>query len=223
MNFRTFLTTGLAVGSVALSAPLANSATPSAAPPAAPAAAPEPPVVQGPPIPGYCVFSARQILGQSKVGQAVDARLRVLSQQVEAELQPEADGIKADERALQTQGASMDQATGQAKQANLQLRVTNFEKREQLRQQEMQATQNKQVGIILKQLDPILRGIYQQQKCSILVDGDAGGVTLMNDQMNLSPAAVTQLDAKLQTLTFDREHLDTAQAGAAGAPPAGGQ
>ncbi|HLY81153.1 MAG TPA: OmpH family outer membrane protein [Caulobacteraceae bacterium] len=163
---------------------------------------------QGPPIAGYCVFSINEVIGGSKVGQSVVARLKVLGSQVNAELQPEADGIRTDERTLESSQASLDAATLQAKRANLELRVSNFEKREQQRQQEMQATQQKQFAVVLKELDPIMRELYQQRSCSVLVDGDAGGVRLVNPAMDLSGQAITGLDAKIQTLTFDREHLD---------------
>jgi len=195
---------------LAAAALIPASATAQAPTGAAPAA---PPIRQGPPITGYCVFSINEVLGASKVGQAVVARLKVLSSQVNAELQPEADGIRTDERTLEAQQATLDAATLQAKRANLELRVANFEKREQQRQQEMQATQQKQFGVVLKELDPIMRDLYQQRSCSLLVDGDQGGVRLVNPAMDLSPQAVVALDAKIQTLTFDREHLD--QPGAA--------
>ena len=207
MNVRSLLLAGLAACAIA---PIASAAT---APTAGAAAAP-PPVRQGPPIAGYCVFSINEVLGGSKVGQAVVARLKVLGSQVNAELQPEADGIRTDERALESSQASLDAATLQAKRANLQLRVSNFEKREQQRQQEMQATQQKQFAVVLKELDPIMRDLYQQRNCSVLVDGDAGGVRLVNPAMDLSGQAITGLDGKIQTLTFDREHLDQ-QGGAA--------
>jgi Skp family chaperone for outer membrane proteins len=105
----------------------------------------------------------------------------------------------------------------QAKRANLELRVANFEKREQQRQQEMQATQQKQFAVIAKELNPVMITLYQQQHCSILVDGDAGGVRIANPAMDLSRSAIAGLDGRIQTLTFDREHVDSAQ-GAAAAP-----
>ena len=208
MNVRSLLIAGLAVSAIVPAASAVAAPPPAAAPAAAP-------VRQGPPIAGYCVFSINEVLGGSKVGQAVVGRLKVLGSQVNAELQPEADGIRTDERALESSQASLDAATAQAKRANLQLRVSNFEKREQQRQQEMQATQQKQVGIVLKELDPIIRDLYQQRGCSVLIDGDAGGVRLVNPAMDLSGQAITGLDGKIQTLTFDREHLDQGAAPAA--------
>jgi Skp family chaperone for outer membrane proteins len=208
MNVRILLLAGLAASALIPVGSIAAQTTGAAAPAAAP-------IRQGPPITGYCVFSINEVLGASKVGQAVVGRLKVLTSQVSAELQPEADSIRADERTMESTQATTDAATLQAKRANLELRVANFEKREQLRQQEMQATQQKQFGVVLKELDPIMRDLYQQRGCSVLIDGDQGGVRLVNPAMDLSPQAVTGLDARIQTLTFDREHLDNAQPGAA--------
>jgi outer membrane protein len=208
MNVRKLLAVGLSVGALS---PIGSAALAQSSGAAAPA---PPPITHGPPITGYCVFSLNEIIGASKVGQSVVARLKVLGGQVTAELQPEADAIRTESRTLESQASTMDQATLQARQANLQLRASNFQKREQLRQQEMQATQQKQFGVILRELDPIMRTLYQQKTCSILVDGDTGGVRIVNPAMDLSPAAVSALDLKIQSLTFDREHLDTQPAAA---------
>ena len=208
MTARTSLLAGLAASALIAVAPVASAQTGAAATPA--------PLVQGPPIGGYCVFSLNEIISGSKVGQAVVSRLKVLTSQVTAELQPEAESLNTDARALEASRATLDQATLQAKQANLQLRAANLQKTEQQRQQEMQSTQQKQFGVVLKQLDPIMRDLYQQRHCSILIDGDSGGVRMINPQMDLSPAAVAALDLRIQTLTFDREHLGTAAPGSTG-------
>ena len=75
MNTRTLLVAGvLASAAFALAtAGLAQSTrTGGAASPALP------PISHGPPIAGFCVFSPREIIATSKVGQSVDARLKVL-------------------------------------------------------------------------------------------------------------------------------------------------
>jgi outer membrane protein len=206
MNFRTLLVTGAAAGALALAS------TVGAAPAPAAASAAAAPIRQGPPIGGYCVFSLNEVIGGSKVGQAVVARLKVLGSQVNAELQPEADAIRRDDQALQ---AAPNDPAAASKRAALEQRFAAFQRKEQQRQQEMQATQQKQFGVVLKELDPIIRELYQQRNCSVLIDGDQGGVRLINPAMNISPQAITGLDARIQTLTFDREHLDTQAPGAA--------
>jgi outer membrane protein len=170
------------------------------------------PLTQGPPINGMCVFSESGIIQGSKVGQAVVGRLRALKQQVDAELQPEANAINSDAKALDGQRASLAPAAFQAKQANLQLRATNLDKRAQLRSRELQATQAKQFQVIGAALEPILRQLYEQRQCSMLFDRDGAGVRAMNPTMDLTSQAVSALDQKIQTLTFDRETLpDTGQ------------
>src|SRR6476661_1067598 len=99
MNVRTLLITGLAAGAMVAASSVGAAPAPAAPPPAAP-------IRQGPVIPGYCVFSLNEVIGGSKVGQAVVARLKVLGSQVNAELQPEADAIRRDEQALQTAGGA---------------------------------------------------------------------------------------------------------------------
>jgi len=202
MTLRSFLAVGLAAGALVVNAP-------AIAAPAAGAAPAPAPVPQGPPIPGYCAFSLNEIIGGSKVGQVIIARLKVLGSQVNAELQPEADSIRSEEQTLQGQSASLDAATLQSRRQNLGLRISSFEQREQQRQKEMQATQQKQFGVILRELDPVMRELYAQHRCSILVDADQGGVKIISPEMDLSRQSVVGLDARIQTLTFDREHLDT--------------
>ena len=141
----------------------------------------------------------------------------MLDTQWRAELQPQADAINTDKRALDAQASTLDRPTLEAREATLQLRITNFEKLEQQRLQEMQATQQKQVGVIQHQLDPVLRTLFQGHACTILLERDSGGVAVVNPAMDLSVAAVGGLDAKIQTLTFDREHIEP------GAQPQPGQ
>jgi Skp family chaperone for outer membrane proteins len=185
---------------------------------AARGAAAAPPLRQGPPIPGLCIYSLQAVMGASKVGQSVVARLKVLEGQANAELQPQADAIQTEERTLQQQQPTLDGATFQARQANLQLRYSNLQKLGAQRNEEMQRTQQKQFAAVFKQLQPVMTSLYQQHQCSVLINADAGGVQIASPAMDLSKDAVAGLDARIQTLgAFDREHIE-AQTSAA---PAG--
>jgi len=201
-----FLLASVAAGLLTVLASMSAAQAPRAPAPAAPAQA-QPPVTQGPPISGVCVYSENGIMQGSKVGQAVIGRLRALKQQVDAELQPEANSINSDAKALDSQRASLAPAAFQAKQASLQLRATNLQKRAQLRSRELQATQQKQFQVIGAALEPILRQLYQQKQCAMLFERDSAGIRAINSAMDLSSQAVSALDQKIQTLTFDRETL----------------
>jgi Skp family chaperone for outer membrane proteins len=201
MTVRNHLIAGLAAGAAVALAPI----TFAAAQPTPPAA---PPLTFGAPIPGFCTFSFSQIMAQSKVGQAVVTRLKQLDAAWQAELQPQADSFNTDKRAFEAQQATMDPAARDARAAALQLRFSNLQKLAAQRQQEMEATQNKQFGVVEAQVEPIIRQLFQARACSVLIQREQAGIGFVNPAMDLSSAAVTGLDAKIQTLTFDREHVE---------------
>jgi outer membrane protein len=199
MTVRNLLIAGLATGAVLSFATLTSAQTPAAQPP---------PLTYGPPIAGLCTFSFNQVVAQSKVGQSFANRLKVLAQQVGAELQPQADAINTEKRTLESQASTLDRATLDARQANLELRYQNFEKLNQQRQAEMQATEQKQLAVLQAQVEPIVRQLFQARQCSTLLARDSGAVLVSTPGNDISGGAVTALDAKIQTLTFDREHID---------------
>jgi Skp family chaperone for outer membrane proteins len=208
MTARNHLIAGLAAGAaVALaSAAFAAGTTPAPA---------QPPLTFGPPIAGFCTFSFQQIMGTSKVGQAVLTRLKQLDAAWQAELQPQVTSFNTDKQAFDAQAASMDAATREARGAALQLRYANLQKLAAQRQQEMEATQNKQFGVVEAQVEPVIRQLFQAHACSVLIQREQAGIGFVNPAMDLSAGAVQGLDAKIQTLTFDREHLEPgAQPGA---------
>ncbi|HEX4741873.1 MAG TPA: OmpH family outer membrane protein [Caulobacteraceae bacterium] len=184
-----------------------------AQPRATTAATPAPVIAQGPVIPGVCTISVNQAISESQVGQFVRTRLQQLGQQVSAELSPEDTSISNDAKAYQAKAATLDATSRQSQGQALQARANAFQQKYELRQREMQATQEKALNRIAQELDPIAQQLYQQHRCSILINRNA--VLIGNPDMDLTSAAVTQLNGKLQQFAFDREHLDTAPAPAA--------
>jgi outer membrane protein len=64
----------------------------------------------------------------------------------------------------------------------------------------------------------VIRSAYQQARCSVLIQRDS--VVLANPAMDITPAVVTGLNAKITQFAFDRERLDQAAAPPAAAAPA---
>jgi outer membrane protein len=218
MNARSLLVAGVTAGAILAlaSAPLAQ--TRAAARPAGAAPAAGPPLSFGAPISGLCVYSEGQIFGQSKVGQSVAARMKMLASAVNAELQPEADAIQTEKKTLDASGSTMDQATLQQRAQALQVRFNNFEKRASQRNEELKQTQAKEVQEMERQLQPVLSQLFQQHGCAILLEREQAGIAAVNPSMDFSGQAVGALDTRIQTLTFDRVNLDsqaTAQPAAA--------
>src|SRR5450432_4697309 len=173
----------------------------------APAAAP-PPVPEGPPIPGLCIVSMNQAISQSTVGQYVTGRLNQITAQVKAELGPENTAIETDGRALEAARPTLDAATFQTRAQALQTRINALRQKADLRQREVQATEQKAVNRIAQELDPVVRQLYLQKRCSALLDKSS--VVNANRDMDMTAQAITGLNGRIQQFAFDREHLDTA-------------
>ena len=186
-------------------------AAPASAAPArttAPAAAPVQALASGPAIPGLCVLSTQQAIANSKVGQYVNSRMEQILAQVRAELAPEETSITADAKAFEAARATLDQATLQSRGQALDGRVNALRQKAELRNREIKATNDKSLNRIAQELDPLAQQIYQQRRCSILVDKQA--VMTENSEMDLTPSVATALDARIQQFQIDREHLDAA-------------
>ncbi|WP_304176585.1 OmpH family outer membrane protein [Phenylobacterium aquaticum] len=181
---------------------------------AAPAAAAAPTISYGPAIPGICVLSLEGAVGNSTVGKYVQTRMTQIGTQVQAELTAEQTAINSAAKALDAQKGTLDQGSFDKQAADLQLRANAYQRKAQLRDREMQATQQKALGRVSQELDPVVRAAFQQSKCSLLLQRDA--LVIANPQMDITGAVVTGLNARITQFAFDREHLDQAMPAQAG-------
>lgn len=175
---------------------------------AAPAAAPA--VSHGPALPGVCVISLEGAITGSTVGQYVQTRLQQIAAQVQAELKAEDTALQTEAKTLEGQRASLDQKTFETRATALQNKANVFQRKAQQRERELGATQQKALGRVGQELDPIIRQVYQQRQCSLLLNRDS--VVLANPAMDISQPVVTALNAKITQFNFDRERLDQAAA-----------
>ncbi|MDP1961738.1 MAG: OmpH family outer membrane protein, partial [Reyranella sp.] len=113
---------------------------------------------------------------------------------------------KNEAKAIDGARATLTADALEKRSADLQVRYNAFQRKQQLRQSEVQATERKAVTRILQELDPIAVNVYQARNCSILL-GD--GVLLSNPAMDITDQVVQGLNAKIKTFTFNRERLDT--------------
>ncbi|WP_395672650.1 OmpH family outer membrane protein [Phenylobacterium sp.] len=207
----------LAAAALGAGAPaLAQQATAPAAAPAAPA------VTHGAAPPGLCILSIQGAIAGSTVGKYVDTRLQQIIGQVNAELNGERTAIETESRTLQTQSATLDRTTLEQRGAALQVRVNALQRKAAQREQEVSATEQKAIGRVGQEMEPLIRQAYQQKGCAVLLNRDS--VVIANPALDLTPAVVTALNAKITQFTFDRERLDQpaapAQTGATRAPAA---
>jgi outer membrane protein len=205
MTFKT-LALAACAGAIALASGSAALAQADASAPA---------ITYGAPIAGLCTLSIDGVIGGSTVGKYVDSRLQQIGAQVQAELSGEKSAIDTEARALEGQRATLDQSSFEQRVAALQVRQNALERKAQLREREMQATQQQAVGRVLNEMKPLIASVAQGQRCAIVEDRSS--VIMVNPAMDLSPAVVTALNGKLTQFAFERTRLDQPQAGAA--PP----
>jgi outer membrane protein len=204
------------VAATCVAAITASASTAAFAQAAAPAAAPA--VSHGPALPGVCVISLEGAITTSTVGKYVQSRLQQIASQVQAELKAEETALQTEAQTLDSQRASLDQKTLETRAQALQTKANAFQRKAQQRERELGATQQKALGRVGQELDPIIRQVYQQRQCSLLLNRDS--VVLANPAMDISQPVVTALNAKITQFTFDRERLDQAAAPAQTPAPA---
>ena len=113
--------------------------------------------------------------------------------------------------------ATLDQSALEQQAAALQVRANAWQRKGQLRQREVEATEQKQLARVYQELDPAIRQAYQAKTCSILIERES--VLLGNPAMDITDSVVAAVDARIKTLTFDRERLDQAAPGAQALQP----
>ena len=210
MNFKP-LATAVCASAVLMAAP-AFAQQPAAAP-AGPA------LTHGAAIPGICSLSVEAAIGASAVGRAIQTRMQQLAQQVQAELTAEQTALQNEAKTLQEQRANIAPNAFQQRAGDVQNKADTLQRKAQLRDRELQVTQQKALNRVSIEVTPLIRNIYQQKGCSVLLQGEAVVGDFVNPAMDLTEQTAKALDGKITTLSFDRERLDPNTGGPA--PSAG--
>jgi outer membrane protein len=166
------------------------------------ASAQQAPANPGPVIPGVCVYYNARLLAQSSAGQAVEARMQQLAQEVQGELQPYATSIQTDAQQLQASGASLPADQLQQRRQALQQRAQEAQQLEATRENELRYTLGMQRQAITEAVSPILTTLYQEKGCGLLLDRES--VFMMNPAMDVTDLAIQRLNTALPTLSFNR-------------------
>lgn len=172
------------------------------------APAPQAQPLGGPVVPGVCLLSREAIFANAAVGLAASARLAELTQAAQAEIDQQRAPLEAEARALE----------GEADNAQTQQRRQQLAERWQALQQlaahnsrEIEATRARALEQIATEAQPVIAEVYGQKNCGLLFDRNSAlGGNFAND---LTADVVRGLDARIQTITFERERLPQQQPG----------
>ena len=213
---KTLILSAAAVALLCAPAALAQAqrpAQPAAQPPAQGAQATARPSNPGPVIPGVCVLDEQRAIAQSAAGRAYSARMQQLTQQAQAELRPQETSLQNDVNAFQNQRATLPQDQQQSRAQALNTRMENLNRTAEARRRELAATQERQLGRIVNEMQPIVSQVYVARGCGIMLA--RGGVVYSNPAMEVTDQVIQQLNARMPTITFERERLPATPAPAA--------
>lgn len=160
----------------------------------------------GPLIPGVCLLSREAIFANAAVAKVATTRLADLARAAQAEIDQQRTPLEAEVKSLEGQP---DNAQTKQKREALATRWTALQRKANHNSREIDATRAKAMERISTELQPMISQVYASKKCGLLFDRNTAlGGNFAND---LTGDVVKGLDAKIQTITFDRERLPEQQ------------
>ncbi|APR54652.1 OmpH family outer membrane protein [Sphingomonas koreensis] len=164
----------------------------------------------GPLVPGVCLLSREAIYANAAVGKAATVRLQELARVAQTAINDERTPLEAEAKALEGQP---DNPQNKQRRTALAARWQALQGKAAHDSREIEATRVKVLAQIASDAQPVIAQVYGQKKCGLLFDRNVAlGGNFGND---LTADVVKALDAKVQTITFERERLPQAAAPAA--------
>ena len=152
----------------------------------------------GPVIEGVCLLSREAIFANAAIGKAGSARLAELASAAQAEIDRQRVTLEAELGALESQAESPARAALVQRWQVLQGQAAHDSA-------EIDATRAAVMERIANEAQPVIAQAYTAKNCGLLLDRTlALGGNFAND---LTPEVVRLLDARIQTITFERERL----------------
>jgi Skp family chaperone for outer membrane proteins len=192
--------------------PPARVATPAPVKTAAPPPAASGAALEGPLVKGVCLLSQEAVLTNAKAAQAIDTRLKQLKTQAQSEVDGGRAPVDADLKILQADAAKTPAPAAadiEKRRVAIQARYQTLQELADQRNREIEATRAKAVGRLSVEMQPVLATAYRAHGCGLLFNRNAVMAGNMGD--DLTAEVIRGLDAKITTMTFDREVLPPAQ------------
>jgi outer membrane protein len=192
---KTIKTIGLTAKACAVAALVSGMTAAFAAPALAQNAAP---VTQNTPAPKILVIDRAAILRGSKVGQDIGRQVQGYTQSAEKEFKGESDHLRSEGQALQQQIAILAPDVKKNKIAAFEAEQQAFQKKVQLRQDQIQGGVMQARQTVEKALGPILQGIMSERGANLLLDRNV--VLLGTVDIDVTALAIDRLNKKLPSV-----------------------
>jgi Skp family chaperone for outer membrane proteins len=159
----------------------------------------------GPTIPGACLLSREAVLTNAKVGQAATTRLQQIAEEAQGQVNTERKPLDAEITALQAEASKLSAADRAKREQELNKKLAPLQAQAERLSQEIELTRRTALERISVEAQPVIAAVYKQKGCGLLIDRNMVlGGNFAND---LTPDVVKGLDAKLTTISFNRESL----------------
>ncbi len=156
-------------------------------------------------VPGVCMLSREAVLANARVSVAANARIEQMIDSGNAEFAAERQGVDADIAALRQEAAGLSEDVRKSRAASLSAQLQAIRAKAEHRSKEISLTRSKVFQQISDHLQPVIAAAYKAEGCGLLLDRSSvlGG----NYSHDITASVVTGLDAKITTISFEREEL----------------
>jgi len=159
----------------------------------------------GPAVPGLCLLSREAVVANAAVGKSTLTRLKQITDAAQAEVDAERRPIETDAKTFQAEAPKLSAEQRKTREQALGARLQAVRVKAEQRSREIDATRAKALQRVSAELQPVVAQVYKQHGCGLLVDRNSvlGG----NMDNDLTAAVIKALDAKITTISFNRESL----------------
>ncbi len=155
------------------------------------------PVSGAAPVARVLMVDLRRVMALSKVGQDIQKQVADLKHQAQAELSGEGQALQRDRAALEQQAAILAPDVKARKARDFDARVAAFQKKLQQRGGLIQGGVLKAQQQVEQALGPVLQGIMQERRATVLLDRSA--VLLAPNAIDVTGDVIRRLDMKMPT------------------------
>ena len=163
------------------------------------------------------VLNYENMITSSDIGRDMTTKLTQLNQQMQAELQPEAQTIQQEQQSLQqaTTGMTPQQIRGNsslnARVEALQQRIAQFRTRETTAARDYEYTRQMTLADFNRQITPMVQGAMESRGAGIVVD--AAVTRLVLPGANITDDVVQRLNQQLRSINVTRQTAPAAPTG----------
>jgi outer membrane protein len=157
------------------------------------------------------VFDQQEVMGTSKAGKDMDAKLNAIADAMDKELGPEDTRLDTERKAIQQLTVNLTPEQINAR-ADLKTRIEAFrrsaiaqEQKRAKRAQELQETQKKALAAFFTAQQPVLAEIVKEKNATIVLE--ISRVVWNSDSADITKDFVAKMDAKTPTISVTRVTL----------------